>query len=124
LDRQKGWQKAGPPPKFDKKTSKWFALNNIHPVDSESINCVFTRFADETSLPTLAPGTGAVKRAWLWAYASDDSTFGGSGPTMVAYRFEDSRSGECVRRHLGGYDGILQVDGYAAYNLMPWSYRT
>lgn len=73
-------------------------------------------FADETSLPTLAPGTGATKTAWLWAYARDDSTFGGSGPPMVAYRFEDSRSGDCVRRHLGGYSGILQVDGYAAYN--------
>lgn len=73
-------------------------------------------FADETSLPTLAPGTGATKTAWLWAYARDDSPFGGSGPPMVAYRFEDSRSGECVRRHLHGYRGILQVDGYAAYN--------
>ena len=40
--------------------------------------------------------------------------------TMVAYRFEDSRSGDCVRRHLGGYRGILQADGYAAYNkLVP-----
>lgn len=35
---------------------------------------------------------------------------------MVSYRFEDNRSGECVRRHLGGYGGILQMDGYAAYN--------
>jgi hypothetical protein len=35
---------------------------------------------------------------------------------MVAYRFEDSRSSDCVRRHLHGYNGILQVDGYAAYN--------
>ena len=26
-------------------------------------------FADETTLPTLAPGTGKVKTAWLWAYA-------------------------------------------------------
>jgi hypothetical protein len=57
-----------------------------------------------------------VKKAWLWAYARDDSTFGGSGPPMVAYRFEESRSGDCVRRHLGSYGGILQVDGYAAYN--------
>ena len=73
-------------------------------------------FADKTSLPTLAPGTGAVKKAWLWAYARDDSAFGGRCPPMVAYRFEDSRSGACVRRHLGGYDGILQVDGYAGYN--------
>ncbi len=35
---------------------------------------------------------------------------------MVAYRFVDSRSGECVARHLDGYRGILQVDGYTAYN--------
>ena len=35
---------------------------------------------------------------------------------MVAFRFEASRSGDCVRRHLHGYRGILQVDGYAAYN--------
>jgi len=32
-------------------------------------------FADETSLPTLAPGTGTVKKAWSWAYARDDITF-------------------------------------------------
>jgi transposase len=73
-------------------------------------------FADETTLPTLAPGSGSTKTAYLWAYARDDRTFGGSGPPMVAYRFEDSRSGDCVARHLGGYRGILQVDGYAAYN--------
>ena len=73
-------------------------------------------FADETRLPTLAPGSGKVKTAWLWAYARDDRPFGGSGPPMVAYRFEDSRSGDCVARHLNGYRGILQVDGYAAYN--------
>jgi len=73
-------------------------------------------FADETTLPTLAPGTGSTKTAYLWAYARDDRTFGGSGPPMVAYRFEDSRAGDCVARHLEGYSGILQVDGYAAYN--------
>lgn len=73
-------------------------------------------FADETTLPTLAPGSGSTKTAYLWAYARDDRTFGGADPPMVAYRFEDSRSGDCVVRHLNGYRGILQVDGYAAYN--------
>lgn len=73
-------------------------------------------FADETTLPTLARGSGSTKTAWLWAYARDDRTFGGSGSPMVAYRFEDSRAGECVARHLNSYRGILQVDGYAAYN--------
>jgi transposase len=34
---------------------------------------------------------------------------------MVAYRFEDSRSGDCAARHLCDYRGILQCDGYAGY---------
>ena len=80
-------------------------------------------FADETTLPTLAPGSGSTKTAWLWAYARDDRTFGGSGPPMVAYRFEDSRAGECVARHLNGYRGILQVDGYTAYRTLAQSDR-
>ena len=72
-------------------------------------------FADETTLPTLNPGAGKTKTAWLWAYARDDRPFGGAGPPMVAYRYEDSRSGECAARHLGDYRGILQCDGYAGY---------
>lgn len=73
-------------------------------------------FADETTLPTLAPGSGSAKTAWLWAYARDDRTFAGNSPPMVAYRFEDSRATDCVARHLSGYRGILQVDGYGAYS--------
>lgn len=75
-------------------------------------------FADETTLPTLAPGSGKATKAWLWAYARDDRPYGGGGPPMVAYRFEDSRGAECVARHLAAFNGILQVDGYAAYTSM------
>lgn len=72
-------------------------------------------FADETTLPTLAPGSGKTTKAWLWAYARDDRPYGGTSPPMVAYRFEDSRGADCVMRHLSGFSGILQVDGYSAY---------
>jgi transposase len=72
-------------------------------------------FADETTLPTLAPGSGKTTKAWLWAYARDDRPYGGTSPPMVAYRFEDSRGADCVARHLSGFSGILQVDGYSAY---------
>lgn len=72
-------------------------------------------FADETTLPTLAPGSGKTTKAWLWAYARDDRPFGGTSPPMVAYRFEDSRGADCVAHHLSGFNGILQVDGYSAY---------
>jgi len=41
----------------------------------------------------------------------------------VADRFEDSRAGQCAVRHLNGYHGILQVDGYAAYNKLARSDR-
>ena len=73
-------------------------------------------FADETTLPTLAPGSGKTTKAWLWAYVCDDRPYGGTSPPMVAYRFEDSRGAECVARHLSGFSGILQVDGYSAYS--------
>jgi transposase len=75
-------------------------------------------FADETRLPTLAPGSGKVKTAWLWAYARNDRPFGGAGPPMVAYRFDDSRAGAVAAEHLSDYRGILQVDGYAGYGIL------
>jgi len=34
---------------------------------------------------------------------------------MVAYRFEDSRGAGCPERHLAGFAGLLQCDGYSAY---------
>jgi transposase len=80
-------------------------------------------FADETTLPTLDPGAGKTKTAWLWAYARDDRPFGGAGPPMVAYRFEESRSGDCAVRHLGDYRGILQCDGYSGYKKIARSPR-
>lgn len=61
-------------------------------------------FADETTLPTLAPESGSAKTAWLWAYARDERPFGGNGPPLVAYRFEDSRATECVARRRKFYE--------------------
>jgi len=63
--------------------------------------------SDETTLPTVVPGSGKTQKAWLLAYARDDRPVGDNGPPMVAYRFEDSRGGECVTRHLAGFAGIL-----------------
>jgi transposase len=80
-------------------------------------------YADETTLPTLSPGSGKTKTAWLWTYARDDRTFRGTAPPMVAYRFEDSRGGENVERHLAGYTGLLQVDGWGAYNRLAEAKR-
>ncbi|WP_083926572.1 transposase [Bradyrhizobium sp. WSM4349] len=43
---------------------------------------------------------------------------------MIAYRFEESRGGECVEHHLIGFAGLLQVNGYAARNLLTRSAGT
>jgi len=72
-------------------------------------------FADETTLPVLSPGRGKTKTGYLWTYLRDDRSYGGSGPPIVVYRFEDSRRAECLERHLAGWRGLLQCDGYAAY---------
>jgi transposase len=72
-------------------------------------------FADETTLPILSPGRGKTKTGYLWTYLRDDRSYGGSGPPIVVYRFEDSRRAECLERHLAGWSGLLQCDGYAAY---------
>jgi len=80
-------------------------------------------FADETTLPTLVPGAGKAKIAWLWTYARDDRSFRGTGPPMVAYRFEDSRGGKCPAHHLAGFAGLLQSDGYGAYTRLADAHR-
>ena len=36
-------------------------------------------FADETTLPVLAPGRGRTRKGWLWTYLRDDRPYGGAG---------------------------------------------
>ena len=72
-------------------------------------------FADETTAPVLDPGRGRTKTGQLWAYARDDRPWGGGDPPMVAYIYAADRKGERAEAHLGGFAGILQVDGYGGY---------
>jgi transposase len=80
-------------------------------------------FCDETRCPVLDPGAGKTKTGYLWAIARDDRPWGGgsdplhpgSGPPAVAYRYAPGRGGEHAAKLLDGFNGILQVDGYAAY---------
>ena len=72
-------------------------------------------FADETKAPVLDPGRGRTKTGWLWAIARDDRPWGGPDPPAVAYLYATGRGAEHAATHLGGFDGVLQVDGYAAY---------
>jgi hypothetical protein len=72
-------------------------------------------FADETVVPVLDPGRGRTKQGYFWAIARDDRPWGGTDPPAVVYSYAPGRGREHADWLLGGYRGILQCDGYAAY---------
>lgn len=72
-------------------------------------------FADDTPMPTLAPGTGRVKTGRFWAYARDDRPWQGPDPPAVIYVYASDRKGERPAAHLRDFHGVLQVDGYAGF---------
>ena len=72
-------------------------------------------YMDETTIPVLDPGRGKTKTGYLWAMARDDRPWGGADPPGVVFSYIPSRAGEQAERLLRGFDGILQVDGYAGY---------
>lgn len=75
-------------------------------------------FADETRCPVLDPGRRRTKTGWLWALARDDRPWGGTAPPAVAYLYAPGRGTEHAVRHLAGFSGVLQVDGYTVYKAL------
>ena len=63
--------------------------------------------SDDTGVKYLEP-PGPAKSGYLWAYVSGDQD--------VVYDFTTSRSRAGPTSFLAGFQGILQVDGYTAYN--------
>ena len=66
----------------------------------------------------LDPGRGRTRTGQLFAYARDDRPWGGIDPPGVAYIYAPDRKAEQPLRHLQGFAGILQVDGYAGYRVL------
>jgi transposase len=71
---------------------------------------------DETRAPVLDPGRGRTKTGYLWAVLRDDRGHGGADPPIVVYHYAPGRGGDHAERILEGFDGVLQVDGYAGYH--------
>jgi transposase len=78
-------------------------------------------FADETVVPVLEPGRGRTKQGYFWAIARDDRPWSGSEPPAVVYSYAPGRGHVHANALLGGYRGILQCDGYAAYKKLAGS---
>lgn len=75
-------------------------------------------FCDETPVPVLDPGRGSTKKGYLWAIARDDRPWNGPDPPGVVYVYAPGRGGKYALQALQGFQGVLQVDGYAGYNAL------
>jgi transposase len=73
-------------------------------------------FMDETTAPVLDPGRGRTKTGYLWALARDDRAWGGPAPPGVVFFYAPDRGGRNAETFLHGFDGTLQLDGYAGYS--------
>ncbi len=95
-----------------------FLLRPVHERLFERLKASTKLFADETTAPVLDPGRGRTKTGQFFAYARDERPWGGADPPGVAYLYAPDRKAEQPIRHLQGFAGVLQVDGYAGYNTL------
>jgi transposase len=74
-----------------------------------------TLHADETPVSQLDPGSGKTKKAYLWAYRSNDLQ---TGPRIIVFDYHPGRSGSHACGFLGDWRGHLLVDDYAGYKAL------
>jgi transposase len=95
------------------KSSEWLEL--IYGRLKEKLCQRDILHADETTVQVLKePGKAAESQSYMWLYRT-----GSTGPPIVLFDYQPSRSGEHPRRFLAGFRGYLQVDGYAGYHNIP-----
>ncbi len=71
-----------------------------------------TLHADETPMPQLDPGRGKTRKAYLWAYRSNDLQ---PNPRVIVFDYQCNRSGQHAKNFLDGWQGYLMVDDYSGY---------
>jgi len=67
---------------------------------------------DETPIKQLDPGKGKTKKAYLWAYRTNDLD---DGPPIIIFDYQTSRAGIHAQTYLQGWQGHLLVDDYSGY---------
>jgi transposase len=71
--------------------------------------------ADETPVQQLDPGSGKTKRAYLWAYRTNDLD---DGPPMIVFDYQPGRSGSYAQDFLRDWRGSLMVDDFKGYKAL------
>ena len=70
-------------------------------------------FSDDTTMPTLDPGTGKTKVGRIWVYTQKATMHHGG---ITVYQYTPSREGKYPEAFLKGFKGYLQVDAYSGFN--------
>ena len=91
------------------------ALAPVHEALKADLKSSTKLFMDETVLSQLMPGNGKTKTSYVWALCRDERRWSGNAPPGVVFQFKPSRKGEHAEEILQGFEGCLQVDGYAGY---------
>jgi transposase len=68
--------------------------------------------ADETPLKVIQ---AEKPTSYMWVYCCGEDKLSQQSRNIVLYDYHNSRAASCVVDYLDGYNGYLQVDGYAAY---------
>lgn len=63
--------------------------------------------ADETPVRYQSPGKGKCGKGYLWAYLAPHKG--------VLYEWHPGRGAACLKKMLSGFHGVMQSDGYVAY---------
>jgi hypothetical protein len=71
--------------------------------------------ADETPVAQLDPGKGKTRKAYLWAYRSNDLE---PGPRIIVFDYQVGRSGRHAQSFLEDWRGHLLVDDYGGYKAL------
>ncbi|NOR81350.1 MAG: IS66 family transposase [Methyloprofundus sp.] len=74
-----------------------------------------TLHADETPVAQLEPGRGKTRKAYLWAYRSNDLN---GDSRIIVFDYQPGRSGAYARQFLGAWQGHLMVDDYGGYKAL------
>ena len=71
---------------------------------------------DETTVRVLDPGRGKTRTGYMWTMARDERAWSGADPPGVVYEYAPGRGGKHGETLLEGFQGTVQVDGYAGHN--------
>jgi hypothetical protein len=66
-------------------------------------------------VPQLDPGNGKTKKAYLWAYRSNDLQ---PGPKIIVFDYQSGRGGRYAKQFLDNWHGHLLVDDYGGYKAL------